>query len=177
VHDLESALAVIRSAIHDEVSGQRFYNDAARYCIDPWAKEMFATLAKEEDVHTRLLLLEYEALTTHGHWIDPEMALASDAVVDITRFVFPEEDSIASLFPPDWSGDGAIDRRSDDLAALAFGIDMERRAIDLYERGARGATDLSARRMYELLVGEETEHYQQLKDQWEKLAGVSFEET
>ncbi len=175
--DLESALAVIRSAIHDEVSGQRFYNDAARYCIDPWAKEMFATLAKEEEVHTRLLLLEYEALTTHGRWVDPRVALDSDAAVDITRFVFPEEDSIVSLFPPDWSGDGTIDRRSDDLAALAFGIDMERRAIDLYERGARGATDLSARRMYELLVGEETEHYQQLKDQWEELAGVSFEET
>lgn len=86
MQDLESALAVIRSAIHDEVTGQRFYDDAARYCIDPWAKEMFATLAKEEDVHTRLLLREYEALTTQGRWIDPEMALASDAVVDITRF-------------------------------------------------------------------------------------------
>ena len=177
MQDLESALAVIRSAIHDEVTGQRFYDDAARYCIDPWAKEMFATLAKEEDVHTRLLLREYEALTTQGRWIDPEMALASDAVVDITRFVFPEENSIESLFPPDWSGDGAIDRRNDDLAALAFGIDMERKAIDLYERGARGATDLSARRMYELLVGEETERCQQLKDQWEKLAGIHFGET
>lgn len=177
MQDLESAVAVIRSAIHDEVTGQRFYDDAARYCIDPWAKEMFATLAKEEDVHPRLLLLEYEALTTHGRWVDPRVALASDAEVDITRFVFPEENSIESLFPLDWSGDGGIDRRSDDLAALAFGIDMERKAIDLYERGAREATDLSARKMYELLVGEETEHYQQLKDQWEKPAGIPFGET
>jgi rubrerythrin len=177
VEDLESALAVIQAAIHNEVSGQRFYNEAAQYCIDPWAKEMFATLAEEEDAHTRLLLLEFEALTTRGHWIDPELALASDAVVDITHFVFPDADSTEGLFSNDLSAGHVIDRRSDDLAALTFGIDMEAQAIDLYERGAKTATDLSARRMYEWLVGEETQHYQLLRDRWEELAGLPFEET
>ena len=51
--DKEGALAVIGTAIQNEVAGQRFYNDAAFFCIDPWAKEIFATLASEEEGHTR----------------------------------------------------------------------------------------------------------------------------
>lgn len=167
---LENTLAVIRSAINDEVSGQRFYSDAVYSCIDPWAKEVFATLVQEEEEHTRLLLLQYESLTVDGRWLDPEAALADNAEVDITRFSFPEGEPAETLFQPSQ----AIDRRSDDLTALAYGIDMERRAIDLYGRGAAESTDQAARNTYEYLVDQETEHYQQLKNQWEKLAGIPF---
>lgn len=172
--DLENALTVIRRAIHNEISGQRFYDDAAFYCIDPWAKEIFATLARDEEGHTRLLLVEYESLTTDGRWIDYETAMASSADVDITRFTFPAE-SGEELFPPEWSSSEVIDRRADDLAALAFGIEMEERAIALYGTELGAAEDPAARRAYEFLVEEETRHHRQLKDHWERLAGMPFE--
>ena len=69
---MEHALAVLQRAIQNEVAGQRFYNDAAYHCIDPWAKDLFSTLALEEENHTRLLLVEYEALETRGRWLDLE---------------------------------------------------------------------------------------------------------
>ncbi len=73
---MDAALAVMRRAIQNEIAGQRFYNDAAYHCIDPWAKELFASLAQEEENHTRLLLVEYEAVETHGRWIDPNKAMS-----------------------------------------------------------------------------------------------------
>lgn len=176
VGDLEGTLAVIRRAIHNEVAGQRFYNDAALYCIDPWAKEIFARLAQDEEGHTRLLLVEYEALKTRGQWLDPETALANNTEVDITRFTFPNDDLGQELFPPQWSAADAIDRRADDLKALAFGVRMEQEAIDLYAGEAQIAHDFAARQAYQFLVEEETRHYEQLRGHWEVLAGIPFQD-
>jgi rubrerythrin len=65
---------------------------------------------------------------------------------------------------------------ADDLAALAFGIQMEKGAIELYSQAGAMARDPAARQAYQFLVEEETRHYHDLKDQWEKLAGRAFEE-
>jgi rubrerythrin len=177
MQDTETALAIVRRAVRNEIAGQGFYNDAAYHCIDLWAKEIFATLAREEEEHTRLLLLAYEALTRQGRWIDLDSARTSDAVVDITRLDFPEDGPAEELFPPEWSMGGVVDRRADDLAALAFGIQMEERTIDLYRRAATTSGDAAAQEAYEFLVQEEIRHYHQLKNHWEKLAGMAFEGT
>jgi rubrerythrin len=175
MQDRQSALTVIRNAVHNEVSGQRFYSDAARFCIDLWTKEMFASLAAEEELHTRLLLVEYESLSAHGRWIDHETALYRDAGIDITAFTFPEGEPDGELFPAHGSPDQNVDRRMDDLSALALGIGMEKLAIDLYTQAARATDDSAARAAYEFLVVEETRHHEQLRGQWEKLAGRAFE--
>jgi rubrerythrin len=172
--DVEDALAIIRRAIQNEIAGQRFYNDAAYHCIDPWAKETFAQLASEEEVHTRVLLLAHEALRTTGRWIDLEAARDSDVHVDITRINFGESVERQELFPPQWSIGEAIDRRSDDLAALAFGMAMEETAIDLYSEAAKACDSLEAKRTYNYLIEDETRHHEQLKAQWEELAGRAF---
>jgi rubrerythrin len=175
--DLESALAVMRHAIHNEITGQRFYNDASFYCIDPWAKDVFSSLAQEEEKHTQLLLVEYEALETQGHWVDPDEALARASEVDITTLTFSDDEPAEELFPPQWSMGDAVDRRADDLAALAFGVRMEQEAIDLYGRERASNPDPAAQEAYEFLVEEELRHFRQLKEQWERLAGMPFSET
>jgi rubrerythrin len=144
--------------------------------LDPWAKDLFATLAREEEGHTQLLLIEYQSLETTGEWIDPHVALLSDTQVDITRFTFPDDEPAQELFPSQWSVNQAVDRRADDLAALAFGIHMEKRAIALYGEQLEGNVDAVAQEAYRFLVEEERRHYGQLKDQWERLAGMPFED-
>jgi rubrerythrin len=177
MRDRQGALRVIGNAIHNEVSGQRFYSDAAHFCIDLWAKEMFASLAEEEELHTRLLLVEYEALSSGGNWIDHKTALEKEARVDVTAFTFPEDELGEDLFPAHGSSDQSVDRTMDDLSALALGIGMETKAIDLYTKAAIATDDIAAREAYEFLVVEETRHYDQLRAQWEKLAGRAFEAT
>jgi rubrerythrin len=177
MEDREGALAVLRRAIRNEVQGRRFYDDAAYYCLDPWAKEAFSTLAREEEQHIRLLLLEYDALERQGQWIDPAVVLGSDADVEITRLSFSEEDETGpDLFPAGWSVDRTIDRGSDDLAALAFGIQMEKKAIALYRSEETGAADPLAREAYAFLVEEEERHYDLLKGEWQRLAGMPYQD-
>jgi rubrerythrin len=175
---MESALQVLQLAIHNEITGQRFYDDAAYLCIDPRAKEIFSTLAREEEGHTRILLAEYEALANQGRWLDLEIATARGARVDVTRFSFPEDGAISAreLFPSHRSAEDTIDRRTGDLAALTLGIQMEQKAIALYGQEARTTHDPAARQAYRFLVEEETRHYDQLKAQWEMMAGISLEE-
>ena len=174
--DLDSALAVIRRAIQNEIAGQRFYSEAAFYCIDPWAKDVFAMLAREEEAHTQLLLVEYEALTTRGQWVDPEQALKSGSGLEITELTFSEDELEEELFPPQWATSDAVDRRADDLAALAFGVRMEEEAIALYRREGTSTPDPVAQRAYRFLVEEEIRHYDQLREQWERLSGRPFSE-
>ena len=170
----EAALAVIRRAIHNEIAGQRFYNDAALYCVDPWAKDLFASLAQEEERHTQLLLVEYESLQSQGQWVDPIAALQSEISVDITKITLPDDDPAGELFPPQWTVAQAVDRRADDLAALAFGLQMENRAIALYTQEAAENTNTDAQQAYRFLLEDEMRHYLQLKERWERLAGIPF---
>jgi rubrerythrin len=175
MQDIEGALAVLQRAIHNEIVGQRFYDDAARYCVDLWAKEVFAGLAREEEEHTRLLLVEYESLRTQGRWIDFEIARVSDAEVDISGIRFQEGGPGKDLFPAQGSIGEAVDRRADDLSALALGIRMEQEAIELYDLQADTVEDPAGQETYRILVQEETRHYHELRAQWEKLAGTAFE--
>ena len=134
MQDQEPALIVLLRAIQNEIATQRFYDDAAFYCIDPWAKEVFATLAREREDHAQLLWREYESLRANGRWNDGGTTRPADAALGITRLTFQDGEELDELFPHQWTVDQAIDRRSDDLAALAFGIRMEKRAIEHYRQ-------------------------------------------
>ena len=172
----DNALAVLRRALHDEIAGQQFYSDAAFYCIDLWAKELFDMLARDEEEHTQLLLVEHEALTTGGRWIELEAARATQAKMEVTDLDLSKDGPDEPLFLPQWSVEAAVDRRADDLAALAFGIRMEERAIDLYGQAAKTTLDELVREAYDFLVEEEIRHREQLRTHWENLSGMAWEE-
>jgi len=171
MEDLGAVLDVIRGAIQNEIAGQRFYQDAAHYCIDPWAKEAFAILAQEEEKHTTLLLGEHQSLTTEGRWLPPRAALELGAGADISQITFSADEPGAALFPTGGSARQAIDRGADDLSALAFGLELEERAIALYQQQADAAADPAGREAFLFLVAEEQHHREQLQSQWESLAG------
>jgi rubrerythrin len=174
MRNIQAALAVIRQAIHNEVTGRRFYDDAAFYCVDPWAKETFARLAAEEEQHLHLLLVEYESLEGLGRWIDLGAALDRDPGIDITHISFAQDQAGPVLFPSQATPGEVFDRRADDLAALALGIDMEVAAINLYGQQRQASSQPAAREAYEFLFAEEQRHYEQLKGQWERLAGRPY---
>jgi rubrerythrin len=174
IPELEGAMAVIRHAIHNEIAGQRFYNDASFYCIDPWAKDLFSSIAREEERHTQLLLVQYKALETRGQWVHPEIALDAAPEIDIASLTFSDDEPAVELFPPLRSAGDAVDRRADDLAALAFSIGMEKEAIDLYGSERAKAQDTAAQEAYSFLIEEETRHYRQFMSQWERLSGRPF---
>jgi rubrerythrin len=176
MEEQNGALVVLLRAIQNEVAGQRFYDEAARYCIDPWAKELLATLAREEEGHTLLLLGQYDSLRSGAGWLNAKQALARGAVADLSLLTFPAKEPAAALFPSSWTPAMALERVADDLSALALGLQMEKLAVALYQEERDKASYGAARDAYGFLVEEERRHYRQLAAQWERLAGIPWEE-
>jgi rubrerythrin len=173
----EPALNVLLRAIQNEIAVQRFYDDAASYCIDPWAKEEFANLARDREDRAYLLLCEYESLQASGRWHNGRCAGPVYAGPDLSHLTFKAGEEAEEVFPQRWTVERAIDRRSDDLEALAFGILVEKTTLEHYQQAGQTAKEEGARKAYEYLVQDETRHYRQLKDRWEKRSGHQFAES
>jgi rubrerythrin len=177
MEEQNGALAVLLHAIQNEIAGQRFYDDAAHYCIDPWAKGLLDALAREEESHIQLLLGQYDALRVGAGWLGLGKAMSRGSAADIGRLKFPAEDPLAALFPVGWSPAQAVDRSADDLSVLTLGIEMEKLAIALYQEEGNAAQDEAARDAYAFLVQEERRHYRELTEHWQRLSGSAWEET
>jgi len=175
MEEQNGALVVLLRAIQNEIAGQRFYDDAARYCIDPWAKELLSDLARDEETHAQLILGQYDALRSGAGWLPIDQALDRGAGADISRLTFPPLEPSVTLFPSGWSPDQALDRGADDLSALALGIEMEQMSVALYQGQRSVVTDEDAQEAYAFLEQEEHRHWQQLVSQWERLTGTPWE--
>lgn len=171
----QSTLIVLRRAIQNDLAGQRFYFDAASYCIDPWAKEVFATLARGKERHVRRLLAEYESLRESDRWNGLGRGRSSRAPLDITHLTFEEDEKVEGASPFQRTAGQLVDRRSDDLEALALGIDMERTVLELYRQASLAEEDQEVRKAYEFLLRDKARYYHRLRDQWQDLAGVPFD--
>ena len=77
-------------------------------------------------------------------------------------------ESADELFPPQCPAGAAIDRRASDLAALAFGIRLEQKAIDLYWRQAEQRTTRQPERPTSFWSKKKLGTITSFKDQWEK---------
>jgi hypothetical protein len=173
----QAALIVLRRGIQNDLAGQRFYFDAASYCIDPWAKEVFVTLAQRKEKQVRRLLAEYESACDLNQQNGNGPGRAPRATFDITQLTFQDDEDVEEPFPFQLTASQLVDRRSDDLDALALGIDVERSVLEQYSHASRAARDQEVRKAYEFLLRDTARHYHRLRDQWKELTGVPFDDS
>ncbi len=57
-------------AIDKEIKANAFYLDMAGHARSPEAKDMFLSLAKEEDFHAKSLQAEIDSIGQNGFWFD-----------------------------------------------------------------------------------------------------------
>jgi len=164
---VDEALGALRWAIAGERDGYRFYLEAAERSADSMGKSTFLDLAHAEEDHLRLLLVEYESVSSGQGWVNPEEAMAREVAVDITRPLFPGDEGVLeegeSPFGETWAA-YEIDGISGDLAALELGMEMERRFYQAYKKAAAEARDTAGRQAYEFLMREENGHFKLIQD-------------
>lgn len=163
--DTDSVLSILRRALEGERTGYLFYVEAAEKSSDPAGEGTFRNLARAEEDHLHLLLVEYQSLSSGQGWVDPEEAMAREVEVDVTKPLPGEElePKQESPFSATWAA-YAVDGLSGDLAALEFGMDMERDFYKMYQKAAGQTEDPRARRAYEFLMKEENNHFKILQD-------------
>lgn len=167
----EEALAVLRRAMENEREGYRFYLEAAERSADPAGQGTFRSLARDEEKHLALLLVEHNSLSAGQGWIAPEEALAHQIEVDITKPLFPGEKLApqeGSPFEAPWAAYD-VEGLAGDLAVLEFGMNMEEQFYKMYEKAASETEDPLGREAYQFLMKEENRHYKLLQEAYDYL--------
>ena len=168
----EEALAVLRRAMENEREGYRFYLEASERSPDPAGQGTFRTLAKDEERHLAILLVEYDALSAGEGWVDLEEVMGREVEVDITKPLFPGEELAVqetSPFEATWAA-YEVEALAGDLAVLKFGMGVEEDFYKMYEQAAAETDDPLGRRTYQFLMKEENRHYKLLQDAYDYLS-------
>jgi len=61
---------ILSIAVEREIIANKYYLDLAEKADDPEAKEMFLSLAKEEEMHMKILQAEIDSIGQSGFWFD-----------------------------------------------------------------------------------------------------------
>jgi rubrerythrin len=63
-------IRILEIAVQREIVANRYYLDLAAKTKAPEAKEMFLSLAKEEELHMKILQAEIDSIGQNGFWFD-----------------------------------------------------------------------------------------------------------
>jgi len=152
------ALEVLQAAVDMEVQGKEFYRKAGQKSSNRLAKELFAQLADEEDVHREKVEEVYEVLKRGRNW--PGIEPPCD-----------EGRKIKSLFAEATAALGSkIQVAESELEAIRIAMDMEAESYKLYHSRGEESTLPVERRFYETLAAEERGHHLALLDSYEYLS-------
>jgi rubrerythrin len=158
-------LEAIETAVQIEQEGLLFYTEAAKQVDDPKGKEMFRTLANDEQAHLELFENTRQTLSTRGAWPSPEEV----ATISPDRLAHP------AIFPSlDQVESGEIEIPEHHLAVLRRGIQAENASIEFYSQQMNRTDDPDGKAMYAYLVSQEKGHRRILEGEYDYLTGTGF---
>ena len=158
----DSALKALQEAIKIEIEGLEFYNKAAEWTMDPNGKEVFRSLAQDEELHLRIVRQQYQSLSESGEWATSDELGEAEANLDQPL-----------LFPAGWEGlKEAIQPDASDREALLFALEIEHRNYMLYKEAALETVDPRGKKMYQRLAGAEQNHFNLVMLNYEHLTTV-----
>jgi rubrerythrin len=156
----KKAIGALRMAIRVEQNGHRFYRRAAEETDDPKGKELFNSLAKDEEAHESILKTRLEALERDGKWKD----IAAEEWPGESPFY--EEEPIFSR----QRIEEAVHDYTSELSALRMAYLIEKNAVAFYTKAARETKDPVGKTMYQDLADWEKNHQRILEQEYRFLA-------
>jgi|WetSurMetagenome_2_1015567.scaffolds.fasta_scaffold00188_5 rubrerythrin len=140
-------LEIIKGAILLERKGRALYSTTAAGASSPALRQLFETLAEEEEKHQAWLERSYVELATEGR------ASGLGPAGEVPGTVIP------SLIEAVKAQIGAA---SNEAAAISAAMALEQGAVAFYSAGARDASDPESRKLFALLSGWEGTHLEML---------------
>ena len=147
----------LQLAIRTEIDGKKYYQKVSQSSDNQLGRQLFQTLAAEEDIHRRKFEEIYSAIRNKKAW-------------PVTDFQPDGGKGLRTIFAR------AIEKIGSDVKALAteldsvqIAMDMENKTYDFYQSKGKVATHDAERDFYETLAAEEREHHLVLLDYYEYL--------
>jgi rubrerythrin len=149
-------LSVLTKAMKLEMDGKAFYLMAAGISDDPETKEMFATLAEDEQHHYNYIERQLNQRKDGKDWV-PIPELTKVEAVDARAPIFPAGKQVPKTLPDKPTLEDA----------LLFGLDAEVKSYELYDQSAKQTDNPDARKMFEKLAAAERGHFDTLMMRYE----------
>ena len=149
--DMKEKLEALKLALTNEEKERDFYLAHARRTKDALGKQMFESIAADENEHYKRLVDLHAKIEERNKWPDGFSIDIPTRVVDaLGRLVKEATDSPG--------GD------EDDVKAVRTAIEFELKGEEFYGRLADGARDKAEKRFFTLLSSMEREHRMSLED-------------
>ncbi len=153
----DNALEALRIAIQMEIDGKAYYLKLSKSSDSQEGRDLFRSLAAEEDIHRRKFEEIYDAIGSRKAW--PKISFEPGRVQKLrTLFAGATERLGKGVTAP-----------ATELDAINTAMDMETRSYDLYKSRSSIAAHDAEREFYQALTGEERGHYLTLLDYYEYL--------
>ena len=147
-------LEALKLALANEEKERDFYLAHAKRTKDRLGKQMFESIAADENEHYKRLVELHRRFEERSKWPDGFSLDIPTRVTEALNRLSKE----ASAAP---ESDG------DDLEAVKIAIEFEKKGEEFYARLAGGAKDKAEKRFFSLLASMEREHMLSLEDTFE----------
>lgn len=145
----EKALDIIKGAILLERKGKAFYETTARNTKSEGVREVFDTMAAEEEKHIEILSRQYESLVREGKLSQIEYSDQPESIsTQVLTKKIRDEISAASY----------------EAAAISAAMAMEDNAVRFYSHRATTTPDSLEKELFNWLANWEKTHLQFLSD-------------
>jgi rubrerythrin len=148
--EAKSRLDILKMAILMEMRGFSFYNKVAEQTKDDAIRDIFSTMAQEENLHIRFLSEQFSNLEKHDSF--DHTALTDSPALKMTNLILNEEIK------------NKISAAGFEAAAISAAIDMEKKAIEVYSHQAEISKDPNEKSLYKWLSDWEQTHLKVLND-------------
>ena len=150
-------LAALQIAVQMEIDGKEYYQKASQGSGNQLGKELFQSLAAEEDLHRQKFEEIYSVIQRKNAW--PK-----------TDFQPDKGERLRSIFAKAIEKMGSnVKAPATELDAIQTAMDMENKSYDLYKNQGQAAVFDTEKDFYETLAAEERGHHRVLLDYYEYL--------
>jgi rubrerythrin len=160
----EQLVELIKDAFDLEFNSKRFYLFAVEVTNNVAGKKMFQKLADEEDGHMEAFEKIISTITGNDEW--KEIATEEARTIPPSAIVESFKATVDK-----WIGNK---QSADDTVALRMAMELERRAIVMFEGMSKRAKNPQVKALAESLADEERYHYDMLQAQHDNILSVGI---
>ena len=150
---------VMREAIKLEINGRAFFQHAEEVTHNELGKKMFKKLAQDEVRHLETFRELFSRMIGNGLW---------------SQFVREQEIEGPSSVIESLKDRVKKGEKSGELEAISIGMDLERNAVEFFERSSKQTTDQKAGEIFKQICEEEKLHYALLQAQYDSVSNNGF---
>lgn len=162
-HIDDRIIELVRTALDFEYGGEHLYRHLAELTRNASGRAMFLRLAEEEKKHVGESHALFPALVGEEEWA--RLSAREAALPDLTGIVADLAEAVRQR------GHAEV---ADDTQALRMGMELERRAIRMYQEMAQHTDDPVLLKLLGKLVQEEFFHYDNLQAQLDSILNVGL---